>query len=309
MKAVICTKYGPPDVLQLQDVDKPVPGADDLLIRIRATAVTASDCIVRGFQVRPAFWLPMALAIGFRKPRRPILGMVLAGDVEAVGENVTEFKPGAAVFACDFNRFVFGMYAESIAFPQAGMLAAKPANLSYEEAAALPYGGLLGLHFLKKGDIQRRKTVLIYGASGAIGTMAVQLARHYGAEVTGVCSTRNIDLVQSLGAAHVIDYTQQDSLPPGQRYDLVLDAAGKSKRSALKQASRQALTPDGAYVSIDDGTPKPRMDDLLLLKELAEAGAIQPVIDRRYPLDDIVEAHRYAETGRKRGNVVITVAP
>ena len=305
MKAIVCTKYGPPEVLQLVEVEKPVPKKNEVLIKIFATVVTASDCIVRGFNVPVALRLPMAIALGFTKPRRPILGMVMAGEVESVGKDVTSFNKGDQIFGCDFDRFVFGMYAEYICFPEKGMLAAKPINMNYGEAAALPYGGLIALHYLRKGKIQSGQKVLIYGASGANGTSALQLAKHFGAEVTGVCSTTNLELVRSLGADAVIDYTKEDLTSRGERYDLILDAVGKRKSSSIR--FEKVLTPNGNFISVDDGSPRLRTDDLIFLKQLVEAGKLKSVIDRYYPLERMAEAHKYVEQGHKKGNVVITV--
>lgn len=302
MKAIVCTKYGPPEVLQLKEVEKPTPKNNQVLIKVFATAVTASDCIVRGFKVPIIFWIPMALAVGFPRPRQPILGMVLAGEVESVGTDVKSFKKGDRVFG--FDRFVFGTYAEYKCFPEEGMLAIKPTNVNYEQAAAVPYGGLLALHYLKKGNIQSGQNVLIYGASGAVGTCAVQLAKYFGAKVTGVCSTTNLELVKSLGADTVIDYTKEDFTNRGELYDFVFNAVGKRK---AKLQCKKALAPNGKHITVDDGSPKLHIQDLLLLKELVGAGKIKPVIDRLYPLEQMAEAHRYVDKGHKKGNVVITV--
>jgi NADPH:quinone reductase-like Zn-dependent oxidoreductase len=305
MKAIVCTHYGPPEVLQLQEVEKPTPRKNEVGIKIFATAVTASDCIIRGFKVPLKFWLPMGLTLGFTKPRNPILGMVLAGEVESVGKEVTRFQKGNQVYAFNITRF--GTYAEYTCLPENSVMAFKPSHVSYEQAAAVPFGGMLALHFLRKGNIQSGQKVLIYGASGAVGTSAVQLARYFGAQVTGVCSTTNLELVKSLGADTVIDYTKEDVTNRGALYDVIFDAVGKRKSSKLKLQCKKALTPNGKYVSVDDGSPKLHLEDLILLKELIEAGQIKAVIDRCYPLEHIVEAHRYVDTGHKKGNVVITV--
>ncbi len=304
MKAVVCTKYGSPEVLQLTEVEKPTPKKHEVCIKILATAVTASDCIIRGFNVPLRLWLPMGLALGFRKPRQPILGIVFAGEIESVGQDVRSFQKGDPVFGWDLFP-AFGAYAEYKCMSEKGMLVSKPANVTFEEAAAVPYGGLLALHYLKKGNIQSGQKVLIYGASGAVGTAAVQLARYFGAEVSGVCSTANLELVKSLGATSVIDYTKEDFTNSGARYDFIFNAVGKRK---AKLQCETALTPNGKHITVDDGSPKSQIEDLVLIKELVEAGEIKPVIDRCYSLAQIVEAHRYVDTGHKKGNVVITVA-
>ena len=286
------------------------PKNNEVLIKIFATAVTASDCIVRGFKVPIVLWIPMALAVGFPKPRQPILGMLFAGEVESVGKDVKSFKKGDQVYAWTVKspiKIRLGTYAEYKCLPENSVIVLKPLNASYEEAAAVIYGGLLALHFVKKGNIQGGKKVLIYGASGSIGTSAVQLAKYFGAAVTGVCSTKNLELVRSLGADTVFDYTKEDITNIGELYDFILDAVGKSKSSKLKLQCKNALTPNGKYISVDDGSPKGTVENLILLKELVETGQLKPVIDKRYPLEQIVEAHRYVDTGHKRGSVVITV--
>ncbi len=303
MKAIICTKYGPPEVLQLKDVEKPTPRENEIRIKIYATAVTASDCIVRGFNVPVKFRIPMGLALGFSKPRNPILGMVTAGEIESLGKDVKNFKKGDMVYT--FNIMRFGGYAEYTCLPENEVIAIKPSNLSYEEAAAIPYGGMIALHYLKKGNIQSGQKILIYGASGAVGTSAVQLARYFKASVTGVCSTANLGLVKSLGADAVVDYTKEDCTDGRDLYDFVFDAVGKKKSSKLPFT--KALAPDGKFISVDDGSPKLRREDLIFLTKLVETGQIKPVIDKCYPLEQIVDAHRYVEMGHKKGNVVIRV--
>jgi len=305
LKAVVCTLYGPPEVLRLQEVATPVPRKNEVRIRILATAVTSSDCYVRGLNLSPAYRLMARLALGWSAPRQPVLGMVLSGEVDSVGPDATSFEVGDRVFG--LNRHRFGTYAQYVCWPESGLLARRPANLTDEEAAAVPYGGLLALHFLRKAGVRAGQRVLVYGASGAVGTSAVQLARHLGAEVTGVCSTANLDLVASLGATTVIDYTSEDFTSRAERYDLIFDTVGKRKSAAALRRCRQALAPGGACVSVDDGTPNLRREDLVLLGQLATKGQIRPVIDRTFALDDIVVAHRYVDNGHKRGNVVITV--
>jgi NADPH:quinone reductase-like Zn-dependent oxidoreductase len=307
MKAVICTAYGPPEVLRVAEVRKPVPGKGEICIRIRVTTVTASDCIMRRGKARFPMWLFLRAMLGFTKPRK-ILGGVLSGEVESVGKGVTRYKAGDAVFG--ITGMGFATYAEYTCMKEStrfAFLAIKPGNASHEEAAAVPYGGMLALYCLKAADIANRRRVLVYGASGAIGTAAVQLARHFGAEVTGVCGTDNLELVRSLGASRVIDYTKEDSVPGGELYDLVFDAVGLRKSSPFKLACRSALAENGRYVSIDDRIARLDAESVELLRQLLEAGKYKAVIDRRYPLEEIVEAHRYVEQGHKRGNVVVTV--
>ena len=305
MKAVVCTRYGPPGVLRVEERATPVPRGNEVRIRILATAVTSSDCYVRGLNLSPAYRLLARLALGWTAPRQPVLGMALSGEVDSVGPDARSFEVGDRVFG--FNRHRFGTYAQYVCWPEDGLLATRPADLTDEEAAAVPYGGLLALHFLRKAGVQPGQRVLVYGASGAVGTSAVQLARHFGAEVTGVCSKANLDLVASLGATTVIDYATQDFTDRAERYDLVFDAVGKRKSAASLRHCRRALASGGACISVDDGRPKLRREDLVLLGELATKGEIRPVIDRIFALDDIVDAHRFVDGGHKRGNVVITV--
>lgn len=322
MKAIICTKYGPPEVLQLQEVEKPVPRDNEILVKVSATTVTAGESMVRRFKVPLSYWLLARLTIGLIKPRKAILGMVAAGEVEAVGKEVKRFKSGDQVFAYDITRF--RTYAEYTCLPENSAIALKPSTVTYEEAAAIPYGGITALHFLKQARIDSGQHVLIYGASGSVGTYAVQLAKHFGAYVTGVCSTTNVALVKSLGADQVIDYTQEDWTRSGETYDVLFDAVGKTSfPDCLK-----VLKKDGVYLqplaapalslhmlwegvksskTLIGGTAIPKTEDLIFLKELVEAGKIKPVIDRCYPLEQIVEAHRYVDQGHKKGDVVITV--
>ena len=305
MQAVVCTRYGPPEVLRLEELPTPIPRKNEVRIRIRATAVTSSDCYLRALSVPLAYRMMARLAVGWNAPRQPVLGLVLSGEVDAVGPDARSFKVGDRVFG--FNRHRFGTYAQYVCWPEDGLLAMRPANLTDEQTAAIPYGGLLALHCLRKADVRAGKKVLVYGASGAVGTSAVQLARHFGAEVTGVCSTANLELVASLGASTVVDYTVEDFTDRDEHYDLILDAVGKRKSAAALRQCRRVLAPGGTCVSVDDGTPKLRREDLVSLAELATKGEIRPVIDRTYALDDIVDAHRYVDTGHKRGNVIVTV--
>jgi NADPH:quinone reductase-like Zn-dependent oxidoreductase len=309
MKVIICTKYGPPEVLKMKEVERPVPKDDEVLIKIFATAVTASDIFIRGSQIPVQFWIPMRIMMGLTKPRKSIIGLVLAGKIESVGKNLKRFKLGDQVYG--FTGFGLGAYAEYKCMKETdstyGCLALKPNNLSFEEATVAAYGGLLAFQYMEKGNIQRGQKVLIYGASGTSGTTAVQYAKYLGAEVTGICSTSNVEMVKALGADSVIDYTKKDSINLIKQYDFILDAVGKIKTSELKEACKKALTPKGKYVSIDDGKLILDSNRLALIKELVETGHIKPVVDRSYSLEQIVEAHEYVEKGHKKGGVAITI--
>lgn len=312
MKAIVCTKYGPPEVLQIKEIEKPAPKDNEVCIRIHATSITHSDIIVRGFKVHGGMRFLMGLAIGFKKPRNPILGMILAGEVESTGKAVKRFKKGDQVYGVTIKSAMhprLGTYAEYKCLPDNSFIVSKPANATYEGSAAVPYGGLIALSFLKKGKIQSGQEILVYGASGSIGTSLVQLAKYFGAKVTGVCSTSNLELVKSLGADTVIDYTKEDFTETGDLFDIIFDAvpAGMVNRTSLKFKCKKALTSNGKYISIEEGRPEFSIEGLILLNQLLETGKIKPVIDRCYPLEQIAEAHRYVELGHKKGNVVITV--
>ena len=307
MKAVVYTRYGPPEVLRLADVPKPAPRDREVLVRVHATTVTIGDTIMSSFKLpNISGWQKFMarLILGWNKPRRRILGMELAGEIESVGKNVTRFKPGDPIFASTF-AVNFGGHAEYKCLPESGVIAIKPAVLTYQEAAAVPGAGQTAWRCLQKGHIQPGQKILIYGASGAVGTYAVQLAgRHFGADVTGVCSGANLELVQSLGASQVMDYTRQDFTQSGATYDVIFDAVGK----LAPAQGKEALKPGGAYINVHANSGGDEdLETLLLLKDLIEAGKLRPVIDRVYPLEQIVEAHRYVEQGHKKGNVVITV--
>ncbi|MEH7358909.1 NAD(P)-dependent alcohol dehydrogenase [Priestia megaterium] len=302
MKAMVCTKYGKPDVFQLKEVEKPTPKENEILVKIYATTVTSGDCRVRSFNSPLLLWLPMRIVLGLRKPRKPILGVELAGEVEEVGKNVTKFKKGDQLFA--MTDMKFGGYAEYICLTEKGTIAIKPENITYEEAASISFGGTTALHFFRKGNIQVGQKVLIYGASGAVGTAAVQLASYYGAEVTGVCSAKNSELVKSLGANHVVNYQTEDFIKKEKRYDLIFDAVGKITKNQCKEA----LALNGQFVSVEgQGIAKVETKDLLFLKKLMQEESIKSVIDRRYSLEQIPEAHEYVETGRKVGNVAVVL--
>jgi len=326
MRAIVLTKFGPPDVLVLREVEKPVPKDREVLIRVHATTAFAGDCELRGLKLPLEFRLPFWIYMSFIRPKPVILGQELAGEIEAAGKDVKRFKAGDPVFAA--AGFDMGAYAEYKCMPEepgamGGALAIKPANLTYTEAAAVPVGGLEALHFIRQANIQPGQKVLINGAGGSIGTMAVQLARVGGAEVTAVDSPGKLDMLRSIGADHIIDYTQEDFTRRGQVYDVIFDVVGKSSFSrslgSLKPNGRYLLGNPGLsqrlrarWTSTEDkrvvyGTGGQKAEDLLFLKELIEAGKLRPVIDRRYSLEQMAEAHRYVDSGQKKGNVVVSV--
>ena len=322
MKAVMYERYGPPEVLQLREIEKPSPQNNEILIKIYATTVTSGDWRVRSLTVPTGFRTIMRLVFGISKPRQPILGTELAGVVEAIGKEVKKFKVGDHVFA--FSDTAMGCYVEYKCMVEDGAIALKPLNLTYGEAAALSFGGTTALDFLRRAKLQRGERVLINGASGGVGTAAVQLARHFGADVTGVCSTGNVELVRSLGANDVIDYTQVDFTQNSETYDVIVDTTGLAPffrcKASLKSGGRLLMVLAGlpemlrapwtsmtSGKKIISGPASADVNDLCFLAELAEAEAFRPVIDRHYLFEQIVEAHRYVDAGRKKGNVVISV--
>jgi NADPH:quinone reductase-like Zn-dependent oxidoreductase len=320
LKAIVCTKYGPPEVLQLRDVKKPAPKDNEVLIRIHSTTVTSGDVWIRSSTYAPWFWLPARIMFGLIRPRKPIPGNELAGEIEAVGKDVTRFRKGDQVFGIIYEVSFGGANAEYICLHEE-RAAIKPANMTFEEAATLPIGGLTALHLLRRGDIQSGQKVLIFGASGSVGTFAVQLASYFKAEVTGVCSTTNVEMVTSLGAEKVIDYTKEDFTKSGHTYDIIFDAVRKTSFLRCKSS----LNPGGVYITVDwpllhalwtsivggkkviFGVARQNFEDLTFLKELVETGKLKSVIDRCYPLEQTADAHKYVEKGHKKGNVVLTI--
>ena len=322
MKAIVYDRYGPPDVLRLQEVRKPTPKDNEVLIQTHATTVTSGDWRARSLDVPVGFGLMSRLFFGISKPRQPILGTELAGRIESIGKDVRKFKVRDRVFA--FSGAGMGCHVEYKCMPEDGAVALTPPNLTCDEAAALSFGGTTALNFLRRGRLQNGERVLVNGASGAVGTAAVQLAKHFGADVTGVCSTANVELLRSLGATHVIDYTKDDFTRNGETYDVVVDTVGTApfarSKGSLKEGGRLLLILGGMpdllrvpWVSMTSskkiiaGPASVRTEDLRFLAKLAQAGEFRPVIDRRYPFEQIVEAHRYVDTGHKKGNVVITL--
>lgn len=323
MKAIVCTKYGPPEVLQIQEVEKPTLKANEVLIKVYATSVTLYDCWQRSGTAPPGFGFLYKLATGFRKPRQPIFGTELAGEIEAVGKDVKLFRKGDQIFA--YTGMSLGAYVEYICLPEDGVLAIKPNNMTFEEAAAVQQGALTALYFLRNANIQSGQKILIFGASGGVGTFAVQLAKHFGAEVTGVASAQKLELVKFLGADKVIDYTKEDFTKNGETYDVIFDTVGKSvvrrSKRSLKKGGFYLFTTFGlvkffqiqwskmrSKMKVFLGTLEETAEDLIFLRELIEAGKLKSVIDRRYPFEQAAEAHRYVETGQKKGQVVITLA-
>ena len=304
MKAAVYTSYGSPSVLKVTEIEKPIPKANELLVKIHAATVTAGDIRLRASDFPPLFWLPARLMFGLFKPKKKILGHEFAGVVEAVGEKVSKFTIGDEIFGTT-TMLSTGSYAEYVCVPEAwksGVVAKKPKNLSFEESAALPVGAMTALYLLKKAKMDRSKEVLIYGASGSVGSYAVQLAHHLGKSVTGVCSTSNIDMVKSLSADEVIDYKKQDYTTRSQDFDIVFDAVGKTSKTVAKKV----LKKHGVFVSVNMLTSE-KIEDLLEIKQTAEAEKLKPYIDKTYSLEQIVEAHKYVDSGRKRGNVVIKI--
>jgi len=329
LKAIVCTKYGPPDVLQLKEVEKPIPKDNEVLIKIHATTVTMGDCEMRGLQFSGALKFLMRMATGFRGPRkkRSILGQELAGIIESIGGEITQFKKGDQVLA--MTDFHFGAYAEYVCLPEDGTILLKPDNMSYEEATTIPLGGLESVHYLREANIQKGQTMLIIGASGSIGTIGIQLAKHYGAHVTAIGNPKSLEIMKSIGADKVIDYTKEDFTESGETYDIIFDVIGKTsfirslnslnkngiyllanpKMSLINHEKREAKRNDKKFIYRNMDNTEERLEQLRFLMELIKAGEITPVIGRRYSLEQIPEAHRFVEEGEKVGNVVINVVP
>lgn len=322
MKAILCSKYGPPEVLKLSEVPKPVPKKSEVLIKIKATSVSVADVRIRGFNVPPAAWLPARLFLGITKPKKPILGAELSGEIEAVGSNCKRFNVGDKVYAATLTHF--GGYAEYVCLSEDGPIALKPENLNFEQAAAMPIASRTAYDYLRKANLKEGQKILIYGASGSVGTYAIQIAKHMGAEVTAICSGSNLDMVKSIGADLAVDYTQPGFTDQLGTYDVVFIAIDKlpfaichklmksgavyinvtNPMKSLKQTWVSLTSKQKIYMG---GNAPDTPDDITYLKELAEKGIIKPVIDKTYPLDEIVEAHRYVDTGHKKGNVVISI--
>lgn len=309
MRAVICNRYGPPDVLQLKEVNKPIPKENEILIEIKASAVTASDIFIRSSNIPLRFKILMRLYMGIFRPRKSIIGLVFSGIVESVGKEIKRFYPGDEVYG--MTGFNLGTYAEYTCIKETdsitGCVSIKPKNISFEEATSAVYGGSLALQYMDMGNIKPNQNILIYGASGTSGTVAVQYGKYLGANVTGICSGEHLDLVKSLGADHVIDYTITDTLDKNIKFNFILDSVGKIKTSKLKDNCKRALLNYGKYVSIDDGRLKLSSKRLDLLTSLIENNKIKPIVDKVYPLEEIVEAHKYVEKGHKKGGVAITI--
>jgi len=325
MKAIVHSKYGPPEELQLKEVEKPSPGNHDVLIKVHATSVSSTDCNMRNFTFVPKLiLLPSRIQFGFKEPKNKILGLDFSGEVEVVGKEVKKFRKGDQVFG--ISEPALGAYAENLCIPEEVVLIKKSPNLTHEQAAVLPLAGSTALYFIRDlANVQAGQKILVNGASGAIGTYAIQIAKHLGAEVTGVCSTTNIEMVRSLGADNVIDYTKEDFTQNGETYDIIFDAVGKSSfvkcKGSLKINGTYLVTlPTLAVLlqmiwtsivgrkKVKMGSGDVKTDDLIFLKELVISGKLKPIIDRTYPLNQIAKAFRYVEKGHKRGNVVITVA-